>query len=94
MLRSCTIRSYNCDKNFHHLRSWILEGSNDNQAFVHLDEQIDCSFLNSKNAVHTFQINNTQNQPFKILRLRQTDKNWCKRYFLTIDSIEFFGTLL
>lgn len=94
LLKSYTIRSNKYGENSHHPKSWILEGSNDNQAFIHIDEQVNCDYLNSSNAVHNFQINNAQNKPFKIFRFTLTNKNWAKRNYLSFNAIEFFGTLI
>lgn len=89
-----TIRTYNWTSNVSHLKSWVIEGSNDNSNWLVVDEEIDCPFLNGKSFVHTFNINNEQNKPFKYLRIRQTGPNWANYNFLKFDSIEFYGTLI
>lgn len=90
-----TIRSFNASENEGaHPKSWVIEGSNDNQEWEILDQQKDCSLLNGMNLVHTFPIDNQDNKNFRFIRMRQTMHNWIFSYCLCIDSIEFYGTLI
>ena len=84
-----------------YLKSWIIEGSVDGFSWKKLDEQKNCSLLNGENLVRTFPINvdvddlefDDENE-FKFLRIKQTDKNWHNRHYLEICAIDFFGKLI
>lgn len=85
-----TIRSgYDSDN----LKNFVIEGSNDKESWIKLDEESNISYLKEKNSFHTFPINNESNQTFKYLRIRITGPNWCNRSMLQISSIEFYGEL-
>lgn len=89
---SYIIRSYYTDGNWH-LKSWNIEGSNDNTNWVILDKQQDNSLLNGGNNVHLFPISNNS-QSFKYLRIHLTGQNWRNNYGLMMNSIEFYGKLI
>lgn len=74
-------------------KSWVLEGSNDNDHWIILDERTDVEDLCEENVTKTFSIQNWQNEAFKYLRLRQTSKNWNGDNEFVINSVEFYGTL-
>lgn len=96
-----TIKSTYNSKGMDHLKSWIIEGSVDGFSWKKLDEQKNCSLLNGENLVRTFPINvdvddfefDDENE-FKFLRIKQTDKNWHNRHYLEICAIDFFGKLI
>ena len=77
-----------------HLKSWIIEGSNDNKKWKVIDEQNDCFLLNGPSLAHTFYIENSYLEEFRFLRLRQPQKNIRGDNYLCLSSIEFFGKLL
>lgn len=95
------IRSRN-NENSNHLKSWIVEGSNDKNYWIKLDEQINNCSLNGVSVVHSFSISYDENnqQPFKYLRIRQIGPTWF--YFngtysthqLLMNSIEFYGKII
>lgn len=88
------IISTNSSKGSDHLKSWVLEGSIDNNQWEKLDEQVNCTFLNGPALCHTFPISVKNENGFKFLRIRQTDKNWRNSYYLEVCSIEFYGHLI
>lgn len=89
------IRSGSYDENSVHPKSWIIEGSNDNENWEILDEQVDCSCLNGKNRVHAFTITKKEeNSEYRYVRMHLTGENWCGCYHMAIESIEFYGTLI
>lgn len=89
-----TIRSPNFSHNSQHLRSWLLEGSNDLNNWGVLDEQKDCSFLNGPNYIHTFHIDKPKE--VKYIRIKETGPNWNinQNYNLVISAFEIYGTLI
>ena len=82
------------EKNMRHPRSWVIEGSNDNNSWEILDEQKDCSEINGKSITHTFSINNQELKKFKMIRLRATGPNWDGSNHLFIESFEIYGRYL
>ncbi|KAK8875598.1 hypothetical protein M9Y10_005767 [Tritrichomonas musculus] len=93
-LADYTIRSYNVGPNNPHPKSWVIEGSNDNDKWATLDEQKGCSFLNGKNLVYTFNLKSATSQSYRFIRMRQTDKNWYNSQHLIFNCIEFYGQLM
>ena len=79
------------EKNMRHPRSWVIEGSNDNNSWEILDEQKDCSEINGKSITHTFSVNNQELKKFKMIRLRATGPNWDGSNYLLIESFEIYG---
>lgn len=72
-----------------HLKAWILEGSNNNNKWI----QIDNSSFNRESNVFLFQIssNGHDQQPFKYIKVNQTVKNWLNINHLLFTSIEISG---
>lgn len=91
-----TLRSVDSrgDVNGYHLKSWVVEGSNDNSNWDNLDEQKDCNFLNGKGKIHTFKIEKETMKEYKYIRIKMTGNNWTGSNFFIIDSIEIYGTLI
>ena len=97
-----TIRSAAGGQNDIHPRSWVIEGSNDEETWVTIHKVDGCDILNGKNIVHTFIINNKESETrFRFIQMRLTGPNWFgflyKRecaYCLTIDSFELYGHLI
>lgn len=88
-----TIRSYGFGIDFPHPKSWVIEGSNDNNNWMVIDEQRNCPFLNGSNLIHTFTIQDQKQEKFQFIRLRLTGPNWNDSHQLSFDSIEFYGKL-
>lgn len=92
--KSYSIRSSYQRKDLSHLKSWVIEGSNNEIKWIKLDEQKNNSSLNGSNYSHNFSINNPNNQSYRYLKLVQTDLNWRNRNYLKLNCIEFFGDIL
>lgn len=92
--KSYTIRSYNRSPSLHHPKSWVIEGSNDKENWVIIDEQRESGVLNRRDQIHTFVIKNQNSKDFRYLRMRQTTLNWVGNHQLCMGSIEFYGTLI
>lgn len=77
-----------------HLKSWVLEGSTDNQNYEILDEENNCSYLNNSGAVYTFTIKNQTSKKYRSIRIKSTGIDWGNSNYLIIDSMEIFGKLI
>jgi hypothetical protein len=75
-----------------HIKNWAIEASNDGRRWVELDRQVDNNDLNSPLAVKTFEIANAD--PFKMIRLRQTEPTHNGSDCLAFTALEFFGSLM
>jgi hypothetical protein len=73
------------------LRSWALEGSNDGEEWVKLDDRQNDASLTSNELIALFQVR--QELEVQKIRLRQTRPNSRNQFVLALKSIEFFGTL-
>ena len=89
--KNYSIRSYNCSPGGYHPKSWVIEGSNDKNKWVVIDERNNCTYLNGCSLVHTFNIENQNDGEYKYIRMRATSPD-CN--VLAINSIELFGQLL
>jgi hypothetical protein len=79
------------DGNDYHLRSWILEGSNDCKSWVEIDHHTNDSSLNSEGAIAIFPISSSSD--YQYIRLRQIDVNSSGTHHLIVSAIEFYGIL-
>lgn len=87
-----SVMSVPSTRNNMHLRSWVIEVSNDDDEWVKIDEKVKCGDLNGKLLVKTYPLAKTE--PYRYIRLRQTGLNWHSDNYLSISQIEFFGFLL
>ena len=81
-------------ENVYHPKSWVIEGSNDENSWEIIDEQMNNHTLNYPKIVHTFAFQNLESKKFRYLRMRQTDVNWGNNKRLCINAIELFGCLI
>jgi hypothetical protein len=72
-----------------HLRNWVLEGRNEDEDWIVLDERRDDSQLNGKSRLVTFDI--ATRIRVRLIRLRQTGVNHRGSRVLSFRSLEFFG---
>jgi hypothetical protein len=86
-----SIRTHDGEKGDRHLKQWIIEGKNDEEKWIQLDERRDDSKLNGKAYVATFQITNPTR--VRIIRLQQTGLNHRNDHMLAFNSFELFGDL-
>lgn len=87
-----TMKTYGISPN-RHPKCWVIEGSNDNENWVTLDVQKDCLYTKSSKAVHTFKMNQNNEEAFQYIRFRATSEDWSGMNFVIIDSLELFGFL-
>ena len=77
-----------------HPRSWVIEGSNSDADYDWeiIDNRQNDTSLKGKSTVCTFNIQEYEGS-YRYLRIRQTGKNSRNTFYLTIGSLEYFGTL-
>ncbi|KAK8835257.1 hypothetical protein M9Y10_017042 [Tritrichomonas musculus] len=91
-ITSYSLKSCNWGQNSNHLKSWVVEVSNDHQKWDEIDKRENNSILNGSNFIGTF--DTKENKSFyRFVRLRQTGKSWCNNYCTVIASIEFYGKM-
>ncbi|KAK8888273.1 hypothetical protein M9Y10_039339 [Tritrichomonas musculus] len=86
-----TIKSLNSN---HNLKTWVIEGSNDNSEWEKIDEQNEFPGLKEYFQVCTFNISNSESKSFRYIRLLQTGKSCCDQNYLVMTSFELYGTLI
>lgn len=76
-----------------HLRSWVIEISNNNKSWKKIDEHDNYSELRGSNITKSFEVR--PNHFARYCRLRQTSECWGSenRYTLRLQNIEFYGKL-
>lgn len=76
-----------------YLKSWNLEGSNDQNSWITLDSHSNDSSLLSFNVIKTFHIQNPNNREkrFRFIRILSTGPDGSGSNNLTITNIEFYG---
>ena len=81
----------------HFPRSWQLDGSNDNETWIMIDNQPNTNQLNGANKKYTFQVSNPGK--YRYFRFTNTDSVWkindlnIPEYFFCLAKVEFFGNL-
>lgn len=76
-----------------HIKSWVIEGSNDNKNFDKLDEQVNNNLMNKRKVIQTFPIKQ-KDKEYRFIRIRQTDKTQQNSDHLNLSAFEFHGTLI
>lgn len=91
-----SLRSHGFDgKTNHRVQTWVIEGSNNNEDFIAIDKRENEDSLVDVSASNTFKINqNSTNDFYRYIRIRQTNVNSDNNHYLVFSVIEFFGTIL
>lgn len=85
-------KSFNCNPEWSHPKSWVIEVSDTGTKWKTIDEQKDCPHLRGALLVHSFPINNDlDSQSFRYLRMRLTDKTWVDTNYLVLVCFELYG---
>ena len=88
---SYTLKTYHGSKNYAHLKSWILEVSNDGKNYQEVDRHENCDLLNGPLRKSTFKV--SISTPQRFVRLTQIGPNWLNNNCLILNQIEFSGFL-
>jgi hypothetical protein len=75
----------------HHLRSWVLEVSQNGTNWTLIDRHWNDTELNNKGAIKNCHV--IEGPPIRFVRLRQTGPNHADAHYLILGAIEFFGRL-
>ncbi|KAK8870520.1 hypothetical protein M9Y10_008404 [Tritrichomonas musculus] len=89
-LTGYTIRTYDADPDWRHLRAWVVEGSN-GSGWKEIHRVRFGGQLNGPNKVATFSCPNTNF--YQIIRIKMTSQNYYGDWFFYISGLEFFGIL-
>lgn len=89
-----SIKSYADSTNGDHLKSWVLEVSNDEKNWRKIDEHTNDSHLNGEYVIATFDTNKIEDF-YQFIRLKQTGRNWHGdgHFHTEFVFIEFYGKL-
>lgn len=90
-LTEYTLKSPNSKAGWNHMKSWVIEGSDDGITWCEMDRREDNNDLNGKNRVMTWKCQNPQR--VRNVRLRQIGKNHHNADDIQLTNIEFFGRL-
>jgi hypothetical protein len=78
--------------NYHNLKDWVIEGSNDGQSWVEVDCRENNNELNDRNVTRTF--STARQELVHMIRLRQTGLDHNGHHHIVISSFEIFGSLI
>jgi hypothetical protein len=87
-----SIRTPPYGQNWHHLKSWVIEISNDGSNWTEVDRRVNNNDLNGTSLIGTYSISGQVHES-RFVRLRQIGKNHWGRDFLAVSGFELFGTL-
>ena len=90
---SYSVRSQGNGPGNSHLKSWVIEVSNDGSSWTEIDRRDNNNDLNDKYATANFKISKVPSESFRFFRLKQTGPNHRGYDYLAISSLEIFGTL-
>ena len=90
---SYSIRSHEYGPGYAHLKSWVLQVSNDGATWQEVDRQTNNPAMNNKHVIRNFRVANVPSDGFRFVRLQQTGPNHQNDNFMIFSSFEIFGTL-
>ena len=91
LLESYTLKTMNWPENYGHLKSWIIEVSNDGQNYIEIDRHENSDLFNGRLRTETFKV--SCSTPQKFVRLKQIGPSWNGSKSLYLNQIEFSGFL-
>ncbi|OHS98827.1 F5/8 type C domain containing protein [Tritrichomonas foetus] len=86
-----TIKTYNYVTGGNHMRSWVVEGSTNDNDWLEIDRKQSVGDLNERYKVKSYQCKNPG--AFRYIRIKQTGKTHCDSDIMVLTNVEFFGTL-
>ena len=87
--KSYSVKSCDCS----HLKSWVIEVSNDGKLWTEIDRRDNNNDLNNNMVTVNFKISRVPSERFRFFRLRQTGVSHGDDFYLVVTSLEVFGTL-
>ena len=93
---SYQIMSYRGRQNFDHPKSWVIEGTinDEDNIWVPLDERKNYPDINESYRTYIIQISNRNSEEFLFIRMRLTGLNWHNSNSFIINSFEIYGELI
>jgi hypothetical protein len=91
-----SIRSNSNGKGGAHLKSWVVEVSNDpspNSTWHVIDERQSQDGLNNQYAIGLYSISDRRIDEYRCIRLRSTGPTWEGTHWLFLTGLEIFGEL-
>jgi hypothetical protein len=85
------LRSPEASVGWYHLRSWVMEGSLDNEKWIELDCRREEQRLNGSKFVCSCEVRTVVESRF--IRIRSIGADWGGQNFLMIQAFEVFGGL-
>ena len=79
-------------ENFQHLRSWVVEGSDNGEDWTELDQRTNTNDLNDSLAFRRFKC--SMNLYCRYIRIRSIDTDHSGSSLLILNAIEFYGRLI
>ena len=93
LIPSCyTLKTMFADVKLPYMRSWRIEGSNDEVHWDLLSEQRNSNTTTEQKQWHTWDV--ITDKEYRYIKLTQIDRNGSGNYCLFIHGIEFFGRLI
>lgn len=92
IFRSYSLATCEWNQNNEHIKSWIVETSEDGENWIEVDRHENDSSLNKKNAVCNFDVQKVTKCSF--IKIHQIGENWAGNNYLSFKSIEIFGGLI
>ena len=90
---SYSVRSSAESHGSRHLKSWVIEVSNDSYMWTEIDRREKNNDLNGEFALCNFKVSRVPTESFRFFRLRQTGKSHHGSDAVAITAMEIFGTL-
>ncbi|KAK8878451.1 hypothetical protein M9Y10_005224 [Tritrichomonas musculus] len=87
-----TLKTWFWGPNFQHLKSWIVEGSDDGREWTELDQREDEESLNDALAFRRFKC--LMRVTCRYIRIRSTDVDHSGSNLLILNAVEFYGRLI
>lgn len=91
ILSGYSFQTYAGDKDYGHLKSWKIQGSDDALSWVDIDTKNENNDLNMSNAVRYWQIENKY--AYRFIRILLTGPNHAGSDILVLKHVEFFGSI-
>ena len=91
LVKGYSLRTYSGGPNNGHLKSWDLEGSDDNKDWKIIHSVRDSDALNDAKKESYWKVENSQK--FRYIRLHMIGKSWSGADFMVLRGIEFFGSI-
>ena len=91
---SYTVKASQSAPGYYHLKSWVIEVSNDRYSWTEIDRRDNNNDVNGDYATANFKISNVPSESFRCFRLRQSGKNHYGSHGFMLAAMEVFGTLV